>query len=77
MSRTSLVTILCSLRALARAKRSYGDVRAKGLGSLSKKDQKDIQVTLSQDPKGLMDIWTEDAVLYSGSTPAVGRGHRG
>ena len=33
--------------------------------------QEDIEVTLSQDPKGLMDVWSEDGVLLNPGTPAV------
>ncbi len=32
------------------------------MAGIEKLHQKDIEVTLSQDPKGLLDIWTEDAV---------------
>ncbi len=35
---------------------------AADLAAIEKLHQKDIEVTLSQDPKGLIDIWTEDAV---------------
>jgi ketosteroid isomerase-like protein len=46
------------------------------LAAIEKLHQKDIEVTLSQDPKGLVDIWTDDAVRYSvdpGSPPVVGK----
>jgi uncharacterized protein (TIGR02246 family) len=34
----------------------------------------DVEATLTQDPKGLVDIWTEDAVrFYPGNPPAVGK----
>lgn len=52
------------------------DANAADLAAIEKLHQKDIEVTLSQDPKGLMDIWTEDAVRYSlnpGSPPVVGK----
>jgi hypothetical protein len=52
------------------------NARSADLAAIEKLHQKDIEVTLSQDPKGLVDIWTEDAVRYSlspGSPPVVGK----
>ena len=50
------------------------DTRAANLAAIEKLHQEDIEVTLSQDPKGLIDIWTEDAVRFNpGSPPAVGK----
>ena len=47
---------------------------AADLAAIEKLHQEDIEVTLSQDPKGLMDIWAEDAVRFNpGSPPAVGK----
>ena len=47
---------------------------AADLAAIEKLHQKDIEVTLSQDPKGLLDIFTEDAVrIVTGSPPAVGK----
>jgi uncharacterized protein (TIGR02246 family) len=47
---------------------------AADLAAIEKLHQKDIEVTLSQDPKGLLDIFTEDAVrIVPGSPPAVGK----
>jgi len=44
------------------------------LAAIKKLEQEEIEVTLSQDPKGLIDLWTEDAVAFSpGSPPAVGK----
>jgi ketosteroid isomerase-like protein len=46
------------------------------LAAIEKLHQKDIEATLSQNPKGLIDIWAEDAVRYSlnpGSPPVVGK----
>jgi hypothetical protein len=41
---------------------------------VEKLHQEDIAVTLSQDPKGLIDVWAEDGVrLNLGSPPVVGR----
>lgn len=46
----------------------------KNLAGIEKLHQKDIEVSLSQDPKGLLDIWTEDAVRFNPSgMPAVGK----
>ena len=50
------------------------DTHAADLAAIEKLRQEDIDVTLSQDPKGLVDIWTEDAVRYvPGKPPVVGR----
>ena len=47
---------------------------AADLAAIEKLHQKDIEVTLPQDPKGLLDIFTEDAVrIVPGSPPAVGK----
>jgi ketosteroid isomerase-like protein len=47
---------------------------AADLAGIEKLRQKDIEVTLSQDPQGLIDIWTEDAVRYvPGKPPVVGK----
>jgi ketosteroid isomerase-like protein len=47
---------------------------AADLAAIEKLHQEDIKVTLSQDPKGLLDIWTEDAVRFNpGNPPAVGK----
>ncbi len=50
------------------------DPHAADLAAIEKLHQKDIEVTLPQDPKGLLDIFTEDAVrIVPGSPPAVGK----
>jgi ketosteroid isomerase-like protein len=50
------------------------DPHAADLAAIEKFHQEDIQVTLSQDPKGLLDIWSEDAVRFMlGSPPDVGK----
>jgi ketosteroid isomerase-like protein len=50
------------------------DAHAADLAAIEKLHQQDIEVTLSQDPKGLLDIWTEDAVRFNpGNPPAVGK----
>lgn len=50
------------------------DTHAADLAGIEKLHQEDIEVTLSQDPKGLIDVWTEDGVrLNPGSPPVVGK----
>jgi uncharacterized protein (TIGR02246 family) len=50
------------------------DTHVADLAAIEKLHQEDIQVTLSQDPKGLIDVWTEDGVrLNPGSPPVVGK----
>jgi ketosteroid isomerase-like protein len=50
------------------------DAHAADMAAIEKLHQKDIEVTLSQDPQGLLDIWTEDAVRFNpGNPPAVGK----
>ena len=47
---------------------------APDLAAIEKLHQKDIEVTLPQDPKGLLDIFTEDAVRFNPeSPPTVGK----
>ena len=44
------------------------------LAAIEKLNQEDIEATLAQDPKRLIDLWAEDAVaFYPGSPPAVGK----
>ena len=50
------------------------DAHAADMAAIEKLHRKDIEVTLSQDPKGLLDFWTEDAVRFlPGNPPAVGK----
>ena len=50
------------------------NTHAADLAAIDKLHQEDIRVTLLQDPKGLVDIWTEDAVRFiPGSPPDVGK----
>jgi len=50
------------------------NMHAADFAAIEKLHQKDIEVTLSQDPEGLIDIWTEDAVRFiPGNPPAVGK----
>ena len=47
---------------------------AADLAAIEKAHQEDIEATLTQDPKRLIDLWAEDAVaFYPGSPPAVGK----
>ena len=47
---------------------------ATDLAAIEKLHQEDIDVTLSQDPKGLADVWAEDGVrITPGSPPTVGK----
>jgi hypothetical protein len=82
MRRTSLVATFVLVAGLAIgffARSAYTDMlqqrtRAADLAAIEKLHQKDIEVTLSQDPKGLIDVWTDDGVrLNPGSPPVVGR----
>ena len=42
--------------------------------AIKKVEREDIEVTLSQDPKGLVDVWAEDGVrLGPGRPPTIGR----
>jgi uncharacterized protein (TIGR02246 family) len=44
------------------------------LAAIEKVQQEDVEATLTQDPKRLIDLWAEDAVaFYPGSPPAVGK----
>jgi len=48
--------------------------RAADLAAIEKLHKKNIEVTLSQDPQGLLDLWTMDGVLLEpGSPPVVGK----
>jgi uncharacterized protein (TIGR02246 family) len=50
------------------------NTRAADLAAIKKLEQEDIKVTLSQDPKGLVDVWAEDGVrLGPGRPPTIGR----
>jgi uncharacterized protein (TIGR02246 family) len=52
----------------------HRDMRSADLAAIEKLHQEDIAVTLSQDPKGLIDVWAEDGVrLNPGSPPVVGK----
>jgi len=78
MRHTSLFTILVFLAGLgigyfARIALT-ATLERKNLAAIEKLHQKDIEATLSQDQKGLVDIWADDAVRFNpGGTPAVGK----
>jgi uncharacterized protein (TIGR02246 family) len=50
------------------------DAHGADLAAIKKLEQEDIEVTLSQDPKGLVDVWAEDGVrITPGRPPTVGK----
>jgi hypothetical protein len=50
------------------------DTHAADLAGIKKLEQEDIEVTLSQDPKGLVEVWAEDGVRFRpGSSPTIGK----
>src|ERR1700741_3273836 len=50
------------------------DAHTSDMAAIEKLHQEDIEATLSQDPKGLMNIWSEDAVRFNPpGLPAVGK----
>ena len=52
----------------------HKDVHSADLAAIEKLHQEDIKVTLSQDPKGLVDVWDENGVrINPGGPPVVGR----
>src|SRR5271169_4078868 len=81
MRRTSVVTILVFVSGLGIgyfAQSAAGMLQrrthAADLAAIEKANQEGIEATLTQDPKGLMDLWAEDAVrLNPGSPPSVGK----
>jgi len=82
MRRTSLITILVFVAGLGIgyfARGVLGTLQQKykhkaDLAAIEKLNQEEIDVTLTQDPKGLMDLWGEDGVRFNpGSPPAVGK----
>jgi len=81
MRRTSLITILVFVAGLGIGYFARGAagmlqrrMHATDLAAIEKAHQEAIEATLTQDPKGLRDLWAEDAVrLNPGSQPSVGR----
>jgi uncharacterized protein (TIGR02246 family) len=82
MKRASLITILVFVAGFGIGYFARGAVGAlqqrythkADLAAIEKLQQKEIEVTLTQDPKGLADLWAEDGVLISpGNPPTVGK----
>jgi ketosteroid isomerase-like protein len=81
MRRTSLITILVFVAGLGIGYFARGAVgmlqrrtHAADLAAIEKAHQEDIEATLTQDPKRLIDEWAEDGVRFTpGSPPAVGK----
>jgi hypothetical protein len=79
MRRTSLITILVFVTGLVIgyfARSAAGmlqrSTHAADLAAIEKAHHEDIEATLTQDPKGLIDLWAEDAVNFiPGSPPDV------
>jgi hypothetical protein len=81
MRRTSLITILVFVAGLGIGYFARGAVgmlqrrtHVADLAAIEKAQQEDIEATLTQDPKRLIDEWAEDGVRFTpGSPPAVGK----
>ena len=81
MSQTSLTILLVFVAGLGSgyfARSAAGmfqrRTHAADLAAIEKLHQEDIEATLVQDPKRLIELWAEDAVgIYPGSPPAVGK----
>jgi uncharacterized protein (TIGR02246 family) len=82
MRRTSLVTILVFVAGLGIgffSRSAYTDMlqrrtHAADWAAIEKAHREDVEATLTQDPKGLIDLWADDAVNFiPGSPPAVGK----
>src|SRR5262245_22596462 len=77
----SVAVVFCALTALTgqvheRPAASAGSQtgRAADLAAIEKLRQQDIAATLSLDPVGLTDLWTDDAIrLGVGAPPEVGK----
>ena len=78
MRRTSVFVTVAFLAGLAIGffARSAGidalrrsNTRAADLAAIKKLEQEDIKATLSQDPKGLVDVWAEDGVRLDPGRP--------
>jgi len=82
MRRASLITILVLLVGLGIgyfARGAVGTLQQRythktDIAAIEKAHQDDIEATLTQDPKKLIDLWAEDGVRFNpGSPPAVGK----
>ena len=81
MIRTSLVAVLVFVAGLVIgyfARSAAGMIQrrthAGDFAAIERAHQEDIEATLTQDPKRLIDLWAEDAVNFiPGGPPAVGK----
>jgi ketosteroid isomerase-like protein len=82
MKRSSLVTVILFVAGFGVGYFARGAVgmlqqwkrHSADLAAIEKLHQKNIEVTLSQDPKGLIDMWTEEGVaLEPGIPPVAGK----
>jgi uncharacterized protein (TIGR02246 family) len=61
-------------RSAHTAAQERSDAHGADLAAIAKLNQQDIEVTLSQDPQGLIDVWSDDGVrIHEGSPPVVGK----
>jgi hypothetical protein len=61
-------------RSARTAAQERSDAHGADLAAIAKLNQQDIKVTLSQDPGGLIDVWSDDGVRFTpGSPPVVGK----
>ncbi len=82
MRRTFLLAVIVFVAGLGIgyfARGAVGTLRQRyahkaDLAGIEKLQQEDIEATLTQDPKGLADLWAEDGVLITpGNPPTVGK----
>lgn len=61
-------------RSTRTAAQERSDARGADLAAIAILNQHDIEVTLSQDPQGLIDVWSDDGVrIHEGYPPVVGK----
>jgi len=80
MKRSSLFVAIAFLAGLAvgffarsAARRAFPqrDIHAADMAAIEKLHQEDIRVTLLQEHKGMLDLWTEDGVIFQLGQPTV------
>jgi len=80
MKRTSLFVAIAFLVGLAvgffarsDARRAFPqrDIHAADMAAIEKLHQEDIRVTLLQEHKGMLDLWTEDGVIFQLGQPTL------
>lgn len=80
MKRTSLFVTIAFLAGLAvgffaqsGARRTFSqkDPHAADLAAIERLHQEDIRLTLSQERKGMLDLWTEDGVIFQLGQPTL------